>query len=71
MERQLAEQLLEKLNKLFTPLGDAMELVAQISEVDERKRFQDALAEVMGRAHFDLVSPIYKQYPDLNPFKVE
>ena len=35
MERQLAEQLLEKLNKLYNPLGDAVELVAQISDMEE------------------------------------
>ena len=71
MERKLAEQLLEKLNKLPTPLGDAVELIAQISDGDEKKRFQEAIGEVMAKAHFDLMGPIYEQYPDLYPFRVE
>jgi len=70
MERQLAERLLEKLNQLYAPFGDAVELVEQISDLDEKKRFQGALAEVMGRVQTDLMIPIHNQYPDLDPFQV-
>ena len=69
MERQLAEQLLEKLNKLYNPLGDAVELVAQISDMEEQKRYKDGVAELMGRV-MGVQSLIYEQYPDLYPFKI-
>ncbi len=69
VDKNLAERLLEKLNEINAPFNDAVELVEQISDIHEKKRFRRGLAELMGHAYTDLMMPIHDQYPELNPFK--
>ena len=69
MDKQLAEQLMKKLHSLSVPFNDAAELIEQIPDEDEKKRFRRGLGELMGRAYTDLMIPILRQYPDLDPDK--
>ena len=69
MDKNLAEQLMNKLHSLDAPINDAVELVEQIPDEDERKRFRKGLGEMMGHIYTDLMIPILRQYPDLDPDK--
>lgn len=69
VDKNLAEQLLEKLNGLNAPFNDAVELSEQIADVNERSRFRKRLGELMGYAYTDLIMPIHEQFPELDPFK--
>lgn len=69
MDKQLAEQLMEKLHSLDGPINDACELVEQIADKDEMRRYRKGLGELMGHIYTDLMMPILRQYPDLDPDK--
>lgn len=56
MDKQLAEQLVERLRSLDEPMGELMELVEQIPE-NERNPFQAGLGGVMRGLYADLMSP--------------
>ena len=69
MDKHLAEQLMKKLHSLDEPINDACELVEQIADEHEMRRFRKGLGELMGHIYTDLMIPILRQYPDLDPDK--
>lgn len=69
MDKNLAEQMLEKLNELNAPFNDAVELTEQIADAKEKSRFRRKLGELMGYAYTELMMPIHEQYPELDPFR--
>lgn len=67
MERAIAERLMELFLSLDQPLNSATELADQIQNSDERKLILRGLGEVGGRIFTDLMVPIIRQFPDLDP----
>jgi hypothetical protein len=48
-------------------LNSATSLTAQIGGKDERESFRRAIGNVMQTIYIDLMMPVIKQYPDLDP----
>jgi hypothetical protein len=71
MDKEIARKLVELAIALDRPLNDATELTAQISDLDERKAIRRAIAEITATAYSELLVPILRQYPDLDPERLE
>lgn len=67
MERATAELMMKELLALSQPLNAATALTDQIADRAEREQFRRELAALMGDIYIDLIKPIIKQYPDLDP----
>jgi hypothetical protein len=69
MDRSIAEELMQALLALDGPLNRATELTGKIADADERKAVRRVIAEVTARVYTDVIRPIVRQYPDLDPQK--
>lgn len=69
MDRSIAEQLMKSLLELDAPLNRATELTEKIADPEERKAVRRGIGELTLRAYTDLIRPIVRQYPDLDPEK--
>jgi len=67
MERSVAEELMKALLALDGPLNRATELTGKIADVDERKAARRVIAEITSNLYTELIRPIVRQYPDLDP----
>ena len=67
MERKMAERTMKGLLRLFPPLNDLTELSMQLPTKDARA-MRRHLGAIMGEV-YDLVQPIVREFPDLNPDK--
>jgi hypothetical protein len=67
MNRALAEQLMNELLALGGPINRATELTAKIDDIDERKAVRRAIGEIAANVYSDLIRPIVRQHPDLDP----
>lgn len=50
-------------------LGNLDTLISRIEDEEERKRYAKALGDLLGSLTRDLLFPIEREYPDLNPDK--
>lgn len=69
MDRRIAEQLIDLALALDGPLNQATALSLQIEDLEERKAVRRVIGETTGRLYTDLMVPIIRQYPDLDPEK--
>jgi hypothetical protein len=69
MQRELAGKLMDALLRLGPGFNEIDALVRKIEEPSERSQFLRKLAEGMHVMGYDLVMPIVRQYPDLDPDK--
>ncbi len=69
MERDLAARMVEVAQSMTEPLDRLAALTEQIADEDERRDFRRRLAQIMGDIYPDLLTPIIRQYPDLDPHK--
>jgi len=60
---------MKELLAMGQPLNSAAQLIDQIASEDERRQFRRGLGEVMNQIYIDLMRPIIRQYPDLDPDK--
>jgi hypothetical protein len=69
MEKAVAARLIEALVGLDAPINALDALSAEIPDMEERKSFRLALGNLMGQIYGDLMIPILRQHPDLDPDK--
>jgi hypothetical protein len=69
MERSTAEQLMELLLALDDPLNKATELTKEIADPAEQKAVRRGIGEITTLAYTNLIRPIVRQFPDLDPDK--
>lgn len=67
MDRRVAEQLMKAFFDLSEPLNAATSLTSQIDGKEEQAAFRKGIGEIMNIAYVDLMRPIIRQYPDLDP----
>jgi len=58
-------------SKLNASLNEATEVIASIHEQEEKKRLWRPVGEVMQSVWLDLMLPIVREHPDLDPDKGE
>ncbi|MBI3900351.1 MAG: nuclear receptor NHR-99 [Gammaproteobacteria bacterium] len=69
MDRKTAEQLMKNFVALTGPLNAATSLANNIADKDEQSAVRREIGKVMGRIYTELMTPIIRQYPDLDPDK--
>lgn len=69
MERRIGEKLMQLLLSLDEPLNEATALSRELADPEEQKAVRRVIGEVTGRIYTDLMVPIIRQYPDLDPDK--
>ena len=67
INREIAEPLMSQLLAMSAPLNRATELSQKIVEKDEREQFRKGIGEIMNIIYLQLMNPIIKQHPDLDP----
>jgi hypothetical protein len=69
MERALAVSMMSTLMQLSENCNEVASFVEQVSNDDERKRLRRPLGDLMGLVYTDLMLPILREYPELDPDK--
>jgi hypothetical protein len=69
MERRVAELLMAQLSQLDRPLNAATQITDQIVDGAERKQFRRGIGEIISKVYTELMRPIVREYPDLDPDK--
>jgi hypothetical protein len=69
LDRATAEKLMALYQKLNGSLNEAAEVIGAIRDQEEQKRLRRPLGEVMQSVWLDLMQPIVRQHPDLDPDK--
>ena len=67
MDRDTAEKLVATYHRLNDCLNEASVLIGAIPDAEEQRRFRRALGEMMQSAWVDLMLPIFREFPDLDP----
>ena len=69
MERDVAEKLMAEYARLEAIYGRVEAHLREIEDESERKDLLRGFAEVAGGHFTDLLLPVMRQYPDLDPDK--
>jgi hypothetical protein len=67
MTRATAEKVIERLLSASAVLNETLQLVQAECPADVFRDYRKRTAEVMAAIYLDLVKPIAKDYPDLDP----
>jgi len=67
LDRATAEKLMAIYQRLNAPLNEAAEVIGAIEDQEEQKRLRRPLGEIMQSVWLDLMQPIVRQHPDLDP----
>jgi len=69
MEREIAEKLMKVLLEFDDPFNRATEIISQVSSQEEQRALRRGLVESVGKVYSNVMYPILRQYPDLDPDK--
>jgi len=69
MDRGVAEPLMKELMALGVCLNSMTVLTDKISDKEEQVEIRRVIGNIMGMIYTDMMIPIMRQYPDLNPDK--
>jgi hypothetical protein len=69
VEKPVASRLIEAIVALDVPIGRLDGLSDQITDPEEKAAFRRALGDLMGHIYGQLMIPILRPYPDLDPDK--
>jgi hypothetical protein len=70
MDRAIAEKMVELLLRFDEPFNAATELTDQMTDEAEARAIRRGLAGILVRID-DVIRPIVRQFPDLDPLKKE
>jgi hypothetical protein len=71
MQRDVAEKLMELLNRMWEPFNQATKLIDQIPSQRSNGALRRGLGEGYGRVYADVMVRIIREYPDLDPDRDE
>ena len=69
MDKKTAKELIETFVGLDASFSKASELTRNIEDKDEQIKFRQSLGEIIGDIYTELIIPIIRQYPELDPEK--
>jgi hypothetical protein len=67
MQKTLGKALVDQFLALDGPLNAAATLAESIEDEGERKAMKNAIAEIGMTIYTDLIRPVTRVYPDLEP----
>lgn len=67
MKKETAKQIISLMLDCSRKLDDAVLLLSDPAEEEDAIRLRRAAGKIMGHIFVDLLDPVYRQYPDLEP----
>ena len=67
MDRDEAQERMQVAQEINFLLNNAAELANSIADEDLQKQMKWALGQAMGKIYLDLMRPVVKQFPELDP----
>lgn len=67
MDRDEAQERMQVAQEINFLLNNAAELANSIEDEDLQKQMKWALGQAMGKIYLDLMHPVVKQFPELDP----
>ena len=71
MKRIVAEKIIQEMMDIGERLNIATSLVEEIENKDECKNFKIPIGNIMGLIYTEIMIPIIKQHPDLDPDRAD
>jgi len=69
MDKSIADSLMKQMLSLSHYVDEAGELTKQITDDDERYAIRKGIADIAGLIYTDVMMPLIRQYPELDPDK--
>ena len=69
MQKSVAESLMKEMLDIGEHLNAADQLVGKLDDVQELNNYKRAIGNLMGLMYTEVMVPIIKNYPDLDPDK--
>ena len=69
MNRVLAERIVNAIEDFKEPFNALDALSQEIEAEDEKRAFRLLIAAAIEAISWDLIAPIVRQYPELDPYK--
>ena len=69
MEKETAKKIMVSLERLGEALNDLATEIEKIKDIEEKKRYRRGVGELMGMSYTDIMRPIIREYPELDPDK--
>jgi len=67
MEREIAKKIMAELERLGAAMNDVVSIIEDINDEKEKKKFRRELGDLMGKSFTNIMCPIIREYPDLDP----
>lgn len=67
MEKNTAEELIKLILETDPIFAKVSEVTRQIEDSDEQSLIRQGVGDVIGRLYTEVMMPILKQYPELDP----
>jgi len=67
MDHATAKKLVDHLKHLDEPFNAATLITEEIVDIEERRRFRKALADIISKVYIEIMLPISTDFPDLLP----
>jgi hypothetical protein len=67
MDKQTAAQIRELLLECAGKVDESIGLMQKSSSQDEFQEYRRAAGRIMGAIYFEVLEPIYREHPDLQP----
>ncbi len=71
MHKDLAISILDQAMRINEELGAFDLIVSGIEDESTKKTYVKALGNLIGAVAFDLIAPIVREYPELDPYKTQ
>lgn len=67
MEKEIAKKILETSKKSTHEFNLLLREIKETCTEEEFKFFQKSIARVLGYMFFDIISPVYEEFPEYKP----
>jgi hypothetical protein len=67
MDKSTARELIRLYLKAGEPLNEATEIIDKLPDAEEQKRLRRPIGELISNVYIELIRPIVREYPDLDP----
>ena len=67
MDRDTAAELIDHYMRICAELNQMTHIIGALPDSDEQKRLRRPVGEIGASLYVDLIVPLLKQYPDLDP----
>jgi hypothetical protein len=67
MQREIASGIIELMTEYSAKLNQSAQLVKDSCPTEEFQEYRTAVGQIMGTMYVDIMRPIFKEHPDLEP----